>query len=87
MDNLKIVCEECGWCGPWGARLVAPNPFNPSTTIYGCPVCKGIDGRYVACDEDGCWEPVTCGTPTPEGYRSTCSKHRPVDAAKAPGGG
>lgn len=29
------------------------------------------------CDEPGCRRFPTCGTQTPEGYRSTCSKHRP----------
>ena len=29
------------------------------------------------CDEEGCIEPATCGTPTEEGYRSTCGEHRP----------
>lgn len=27
------------------------------------------------CDEPGCLEFVSCGWPTPAGYRSTCSKH------------
>jgi hypothetical protein len=39
------------------------------------------------CDESGCNEPSTCGTPTPAGYRRTCSDHCPkldaaIDAAK-----
>ena len=29
------------------------------------------------CDEPGCKEQVSCGTPTPTGYRNTCGKHRP----------
>lgn len=29
------------------------------------------------CDEPGCKEPISCGTPTPGGYRRTCSEHCP----------
>jgi hypothetical protein len=29
------------------------------------------------CDEPGCKEEITCGTPTPTGYRRTCGKHLP----------
>lgn len=29
------------------------------------------------CDEPGCKEPISCGTPTPTGYRRTCSDHYP----------
>lgn len=29
------------------------------------------------CDEPGCKEEITCGTPTPTGYRRTCSTHAP----------
>ena len=32
------------------------------------------------CDEPGCSAAVTCGTSTPQGYRSTCGKHRPKNA-------
>ena len=31
----------------------------------------------VRCDEPNCTAAVTCGTPTPDGYRRTCSKHQP----------
>jgi hypothetical protein len=27
------------------------------------------------CDEPGCTERISCGWPSPEGYRKTCSKH------------
>lgn len=31
------------------------------------------------CDEPGCFNRVSCGTPTPTGYRSTCHTHYPGD--------
>ena len=33
--------------------------------------------NFGICDEPGCCDPITSGTPTDAGYRSTCSKHRP----------
>jgi len=29
------------------------------------------------CDEPGCKKRISCGTPTPDGYRSTCGDHAP----------
>jgi hypothetical protein len=31
------------------------------------------------CDEPGCFNQISCGTPTPTGYRSTCHTHYPGD--------
>jgi hypothetical protein len=36
------------------------------------------DDMPAICDEPGCLEFVSCGTPTEDGYRSTCHKHIPV---------
>ena len=38
------------------------------------------------CDEPGCTRQICCGTPMPDGYRSTCSKHVPREK-KGGGGG
>ncbi len=73
----KIVCIECGWQGLLDDRPVADNAFEPGSDIDDCPTCRQIESLRVACDEDDCWERVTCGTPTPGAYRHTCSKHRP----------
>ncbi len=35
----------------------------------------GFEWPTLLCDVEGCEEPVTCGTPTADGYRSTCSRH------------
>ena len=48
------------------------------------------DDEAAICDEPGCLNDVVMGTPTPGGYRSTCSLHDPrkqasrVAAATAP---
>lgn len=75
----KQVCSDykCNWHGTSEEVLMAPNPFDPSDEILGCPKCKQVNTVQVACDEPDCWEPVTMGTPTPTGYRQTCGRHRP----------
>ncbi len=85
--NYKRTCKECGWHGQSDELLTADHPFTADILVF-CPQCKQVDSCLVACDTDGCWDSVTCGTPAPKGYRQTCSKHRPPDAmaAKAAGG-
>jgi hypothetical protein len=75
----KCVCSyyRCNWHGDSDEVLRAKNPFDDSDDIEGCPKCKEIGSVVQACDEPGCWKEVTCGTPTPDGYRSTCGEHSP----------
>lgn len=73
----KWTCKECDWRGLESELLLAPNPFQINDEICGCPKCKSVDCFAAACDEPECWREVSCGTPTPSGYRSTCGKHRP----------
>ena len=76
MNDYKAVCKECGWRGKWSQLLEAPNPFDPENDrITGCPNCREIESARVVCDEPNCWNEQTCGFPTPDGYRMTCSKH------------
>lgn len=77
MTDLKIKCNECVWRGLESEMLTAPNPFDADDSIIGCPQCKSVNSLFNACDEPGCWLSVSCGTPTPGGYRSTCGKHQP----------
>jgi len=76
---MKLGCQErrCGWRGTQDQMLTAPNPFDPGDSIVGCPGCKSVDTLVEVCDEPGCAEFSSCGTPTPTGYRRTCGKHRP----------
>ena len=76
VTNHKMLCTECGWHGLNYQLFIIGNPFN-TNVIFACPACKRIQSCTLACDQPDCWEPVTCGTPTPEGYRSTCSAHKP----------
>lgn len=81
-----MLCGEyrCNWRGTDAEVLHAPNPFDPEDEISGCPKCKEINSIYRACDEPGCWDRVSCGTTTPNGYRQTCGKHRPRESVFIP---
>ncbi len=77
---MKLICTECKWQGTVSQVLTAPNPFaTPGETIQGCPDCKTPECFRMACDVPGCWQLVSCGTPTKAGYRHTCSTHRPKE--------
>lgn len=77
--NQKITCKECSCRMNHSELLTATNPFDPDQEIHGCPACKCVDCFSVACDEPGCWEAVSCGTPVlGGGYRHTCGRHRPM---------
>ena len=76
-NKKKVRCEECGWHDYKGRYLTAPNPFDKGEIITGCPQCGSVDSMQAVCDEPRCKMPVSCGTPTKDGYRCTCSKHYP----------
>ena len=79
----KYICDECGWAGLKSQLLYNLNPFDESITISACPCCKILNSTVsIACDTLNCWDPATCGTPTNNGYRKTCGKHRPGWEAK-----
>ena len=69
----KTCCTECGWKGTQD-QMVDVSVFDEAVAV--CPKCHYVESSVrFACDEDGCWEYVTCGTPTNNGYRSTCGRH------------
>lgn len=74
----RYACSNrrCGWTGYREDLLHAFDPFNSGCALVACPRCKE-QNIHTCCDEPGCWEPDTCGTPTPYGYRRTCWKHHP----------
>ena len=65
----KLICEECDWHGQDEDMLTAINPFDKDDTIIGCPKCFAINTLLPACDVPECWQVVSCGTPTPGGYK------------------
>ena len=78
-ENLRVVCEQCGYHAAFEELLMAPNPFAHDEKIKGCPQCCAVDSYYFTCDEAGCWNERTSGTPTPIGYRRTCWDHSPFN--------
>jgi hypothetical protein len=72
----RYLCDNrhCGWIGEEGEMLCAPDPFNEGDMLYACPKCRD-QSLVLACDEKGCKNQATCGTPTPAGYRRVCGNH------------
>jgi len=77
MKKVKCDVRRCGWQGADDDVLTGKNPFDYDDEIIGCPKCKSIDSIIPVCDEDGCWERASCGTPTKARYRNTCWLHKP----------
>ena len=75
--NRKVKCEECDWKGTDDELKRASNPWDINDFITGCPECNSVNSTHYVCDEPSCWRIVSCGTPTPNGYRSTCGEHQP----------
>jgi len=72
-------CEQCGEIYPDNEVLKGANPFDEADIITGCPNCKSIDSFVRVCDEPECQFEATCGWPSADGYRQTCSRHRIAD--------
>lgn len=84
MSTDKLICEECGWRGTESEMLTAPNPFDHTAEIYGCPNCRNVDTLICACEHEGCWRGVSAGTPTTDGgYTQTCHEHAPTEGETA----
>ncbi len=82
MTTEKVVCGECGWHGTTKTMLRAPNPFEPDDEVTGCASCRAVSTLEYACEHQDCWRPVSCGTPTADGYRQLCGQHFPTSATQ-----
>ncbi len=76
-ETTKRICPECYAKVHADHILTAPNPWLDGDTIHGCPECKSPVQFREVCDEPGCWNEASCGTPTPNGYRRICGQHTP----------
>lgn len=79
----RWYCEECRTVHAADKLLTAPNPFDGSDIIHGCPQCKSIDHFALLCDVPKCQQITTCGWPSPDGYRQTCYTHWNKDQEEA----
>jgi len=82
MIDERWKCIHCDWIGGIDQMLVAEHPFDPDDEVRGCPDCKEVNPFARLCDEPGCTQRATCGTPTPEGYRLACHEHRPAEESE-----
>ena len=74
--DYKMQCLLCDAVFLKSERLVAAHPFIEGENIFGCPRCQQCEEGFVSiCECEGCTNPVSGGTPTPEGYKSLCYKH------------
>jgi hypothetical protein len=83
-EDDKLLCSECHKRLRVAEILHAISPFDAGDDIAGCPQCKAINAELPVCDEPGCWELVTQGCPTTDGYRTTCREHRYKDSPRSP---
>ncbi len=71
-------CPSCYKVFPKSEALEGTHPFQIGGSIYGCPQCRAASEEFeLVCDEPGCEQIVTSGTPIPGGYRRTCHEHSP----------
>lgn len=78
MSGIKVKCDECDWRGTEDQLLRAQNPFaDDNETMVGCPTCREPNSMIRACDHENCWSDGSCGTPTANGYATTCYYHKP----------
>ncbi len=72
--DSAVQCRLCNWIGH--ERLIAPNPFDPTEKISGCPSClQCTEGFDVLCYLTGCMRAVTCGSFVDGEYRFSCFEH------------
>lgn len=75
-------CEQCDTQFREDAALKAPHPFVGDDEISFCPICKNPNCFVLVCDEEGCERDVSCGYPSPDGYRRVCRDHFPKQVNK-----
>ena len=71
----RFCCINCRNISDEDKLLTAPNPFDNTDILVGCPICYFVEGFTELCDIPNCNEPAVCGYPTKDGYVRTCSKH------------
>lgn len=88
-EGKRWRCASCAAVTIEAALLVAPNPFDATKKVMGCPQCFEVGDFEELCDETGCIKVAIYGFPAgPEwrGYRRTCYEHGTFAATTQPGG-
>lgn len=77
----RWLCDICGLITIEKKVLKAPNPFNKSETVWGCPHCKCAGSFKYVCEAIGCRNAVTLGFHIEGfGYGSACDDHQPTQS-------
>ena len=81
----KWVCQEC--LEVTDSPLFANNPFDPSSTVTGCPVCRSANTLTQACQVSGCKNQASGGYPNHYGFKYifACHEHSPYSVSKTKG--
>ena len=74
------VCTECGWKGNATNTAIVKIIGGKISTVLCCPKCDTMKSTiHKCCEEPGCAEIATQGTPFKCGYKRHCHKHPPTD--------
>jgi len=73
---IRWLCEECDYVGMYET---APNPFDLSDTITGCPSCQSVDSFVAACWKCNRHGTMGCTNSTEYRYIYSCYEHRPQE--------
>ena len=72
---MRLRCGACEVEIEDSQRLTAPNPFDGTDVLFGCPTCKSVDTWTRMCDVEGCRRIVSCGYPDGDRYWMVCLDH------------
>jgi hypothetical protein len=83
-----FICDECGWHGNNPESVMIPMYANRDEAIDVCPKCRCVKSSLsVCCEEPGCKNEASCGTPHQTGYKRHCHLHPPNAQVDRAGGG
>ena len=72
-EALEGMAEQFAYWGKGGMITGGLSALEDAFEVLGWPEPRPCPAQ--TCDEPGCSERSTCGTPTPGGYRRVCGKH------------
>lgn len=82
IEPNRFRCDACNQVVPLDTIVTVsvphPTKAEQSVTADQCPKCGECNYWTAICDEAGCDQPCSCGTPIAGGYRRTCGQHRPA---------
>ena len=79
MSGFK--CNQCAWSGEEPERVsLYLVPALEEVRLIVCPECRHVETSLeICCEEPGCTETASMGTPAKSGYKRHCHHHPPKD--------